>query len=323
METSTNSFEPTKRFIRSLLVANRGEIASRILSSARELSIKTYSLHTENDALHTYNSSQAIKLQGPSSYMNVSELIQIVKEHKIDAIHPGYGFLSESPEFLKRMWEEAGAVVVGPGWETLDKTGDKLKARDLAENNHVPVLPALGVPTNSTDSLKTFATRVGYPIMVKAVDGGGGRGIRLIRSEAEMESSARRAIEESPSKQVFAEKAAIDGFRHIEVQIVGDGTGDVRHLWERECSIQRRYQKVIELAPSSLTDRNLISNVIDAALRMAKAVSKRSYEIERLWCLVSGATSMHCMHYTSHVTGADVFVLPCDSSCKQCVEQLM
>lgn len=170
------------------------------------------------------------------------------------------------------MWEEAGVVVIGPGWEILGNTGDKLKARELAEANAVPVLPALREPTNSVESLKKFANEVGYPIMAKAVDGGGGRGIRLIRSEADLENSARRAIEESPSKQVFAEKAAVDGFRHVEVQIVGDGTGDVRHLWERECSIQRRYQKVVEIAPSTLIDRAIVTNVIKSALRMAKAV---------------------------------------------------
>ena len=118
-----------------------------------------------------------------------------------------------------------------------------------------------------------FASEVGYPIMVKAVDGGGGRGIRLIRSEEQLAPSVKRAVEESPSKQVFAEKAAVDGFRHIEVQIIGDGTGNVTHLWERECSIQRRYQKVVELAPSVVPNRKLIAKVIEDALRIAREVS--------------------------------------------------
>jgi pyruvate carboxylase len=136
------------------------------------------------------------------------------------------------------------------------------------------VSPALLVPTNSVEDILRFASQVGYPLMVKAVDGGGGRGIRLIRSEEQLAGSVKRAVEESPSKQVFAEKAAVDGFRHIEVQIIGDGTGDVTHLWERECSIQRRYQKVVELAPSVVPNRKLITKVIEDALRIARKVEQ-------------------------------------------------
>jgi pyruvate carboxylase len=137
----------------------------------------------------------------------------------------------------------------------------------------VPVSPALQRPTNNIEDVHHFASEVGYPIMVKAVDGGGGRGIRLIHSEDQLPALVKRAVEESPSKQVFAEKAAIDGFRHIEVQIIGDGSGNVTHLWDRECSIQRRYQKIIELAPSVVSDRKLIAKVIVDALRMARHVS--------------------------------------------------
>lgn len=133
--------------------------------------------------------------------------------------------------------------------------------------------PALQQPTNNVEDVQRFASDVGFPIMVKAVDGGGGRGIRLIRSKDQLPALVKRAVEESPSKQVFTEKAAVDGFRHIEVQIIGDGSGTVTHLWERECSIQRRYQKIIELAPSVVSDRKLIAKVIEDALRMAKHVS--------------------------------------------------
>lgn len=141
-------------------------------------------------------------------------------------------------------------------------------------SGNVPVSPALQNPTNSVEDVRRFASEVGYPIMVKAVDGGGGRGIRLIRSEEQLASLVKRAVEESPSKQIFAEKAAVDGFRHVEVQIIGDGTGDVTHLWERECSIQRRYQKVVELAPSVVPNRKLIAKVIEDALKIAKNVSQ-------------------------------------------------
>jgi pyruvate carboxylase len=216
-------------------------------------------------------------LTSPSSYLDISELVEIAKKHDIDAVHPGYGFLSESPDFAQRMWDEAGALVIGPGPEVLARTGDKLQARMLAEECHVPVLPALQTPTSDIATLKDFATSAGYPVIIKAVDGGGGRGIRIVRREHELAALATRALQESPSGKAFVEKAAIDGFRHVEVQIVGDGRGGVRHLWERECSIQRRFQKVVEFAPSSIPSRKLVAEVIYAALRMAKQVRLLSY----------------------------------------------
>lgn len=170
------------------------------------------------------------------------------------------------------MWDEANAIVIGPGPNILSQTGDKLEAKRLAENCQVPVLQALATPTRDVAELEAFGESVGYPIIIKAVDGGGGRGIRVVRKKEDLPSLARRAMQESPSGMVFAEMAAIDGFRHVEVQIVGDGKGDVRHLWERECSIQRRFQKVVEFAPSSIKDRSLTAEVINAALRMAKSV---------------------------------------------------
>jgi pyruvate carboxylase len=152
----------------------------------------------------------------------------------------------------------------------------------------VPVSPALKTPTNSVEDVQRFAAEIGYPIMVKAVDGGGGRGIRLIRSEEQLAPLVKRAVEESPSKQLFAEKAAVDGFRHIEVQIIGDGSGNVTHLWERECSIQRRYQKVVELAPSVVPDRTLIAKVIEDAMKMAREVSGSVPELTNVLIKHSG-----------------------------------
>lgn len=203
--------------------------------------------------------------------MDVGMLVSLCQEHGIDLVHPGYGFLSESAEFCEQL-SAAGITFIGPDAETLRRTGDKIKARKVAEQCDVPVLPALAEPVDSFETLKTFAQNVGMPLMIKAVDGGGGRGIRLVHEQKDLESNLRRALNESPSKQVFAEKAAVGGFRHVEVQILGDGLGNVWHFWERECSIQRRFQKVVEIAPSTLPDRRLISAVIDAALRMAKAI---------------------------------------------------
>ncbi|KAF1934893.1 hypothetical protein EJ02DRAFT_428937 [Clathrospora elynae] len=263
---------PSPRPIKRLLIANRGEIATRIISSARELDIETYALYVSGDDSHAVRAAHAIRIPSAASFMNIDNLVAIIKENHIDAVHPGYGFLSEFADFPKRVWEETGAMVVGPGWGILEQTGDKLKARQLAEECNVPVSSALQQPTNRVEDVRTFASQVGYPIIVKAIDGGGGRGIRLIRSEGQLASLVKRAVEESPSKQVFAEKAAVDGFRHVEVQIIGDGSGNVTHLWERECSIQRRYQKIVELAPSVVPNRKLIAKVIEDALKMARNI---------------------------------------------------
>ena len=197
----------------------RGEIATRIISTARELEIETFSIYTTNDITHTLNASKSIQITSPASYLNISELIEIVKKYKIDAIHPGYGFLSESADFAQRMWDECEALVIGPGPEVLTRTGDKLRARLLAEECQVPVLAALKVPTNEIDELANFASLVGYPIVIKAVDGGGGRGIRIVKKPEDLATLARLAMRESPSGKAFAEKAAIDGFRHVEVQV--------------------------------------------------------------------------------------------------------
>lgn len=191
-------------------------------------------------------------------------------------MHPGYGFLSESAEFAHRMWHEAGCTVIGPGWDVLARTGDKLQAKQLAQQCGVPVLEAMSQSTGELDEARAFARQFGLPVMIKAVDGGGGRGIRLVREENELENSIQRAIGESPSRSVFVEKAAVDGFHHVEIQIIGDGTGQVRHLWERDCSAQRRFQKVVECAPALMRNRALVGQVIDSALRMASTICYRS-----------------------------------------------
>ncbi|KAL9115152.1 MAG: hypothetical protein Q9227_000946 [Pyrenula ochraceoflavens] len=257
-----------------------GEIAVRILRACRELPTNppptTFALYTPTDKTHLLlgRPTHALEIPSPASYTDIDFLVRLVKENAVDAVHPGYGFLSENAEFARRIWEdtEGRAVVVGPGWEVLEETGDKLRARRLAEGCGVPVLPALGEATENVEAVRRFAREVGLPIMVKAVDGGGGRAIRLVREEAELESAVRRALGESPSKRVFAEKAAVDGFRHIEVQILGEGNGRVQHLWERDCSVQRRFQKIVEVAPAQTKNRKAVVRAIDGALRMARKV---------------------------------------------------
>lgn len=265
---------PIQRPISRILIANRGEIAIRILQSCQELPnpLTTVAMYTDNDSTHISlgRPDQAIKAPSPSSYVDIDYLIGLVKEHKIDAVHPGYGFLSESAEFSRRLWGEANCLVVGPGWEVLERTGDKLKAKALAIECDVPVLKAMDRPTGNVNDVRAFASQVGYPLMIKAVDGGGGRGIRLVKGQDTLENAVQRCISESPSKTVFAEQAAVDGYKHIEVQILGNGKGGVRHLWERDCSVQRRFQKIVEVAPAPVRRRNVIAKVIDSAIRMAR-----------------------------------------------------
>lgn len=264
------------RPFRRVLIANRGEIASRIAQSCRELGLETVTIFTGEDVSHTINSTQSVQIPSPQSYLDVDYFLSLCRQQNIDAVHPGYGFLSESATFARQL-TEAGILFIGPTADILERTGDKLKARELAEKCNVPVLPALLRPTRDISHLGEFGEQIGFPIMIKAVDGGGGRGIRLVNSPEALESSAKRAIEESPSKLVFAEKAAVDGFSHIEVQIVGDGHGNVTHLFERDCSIQRRYQKVVEIAPSQKGSRELVKKMIQHAVDMAKSVRTRFF----------------------------------------------
>ncbi|RHZ52635.1 putative pyruvate carboxylase [Aspergillus thermomutatus] len=264
--------------MKNLLIANRGEVVVRILQAARELSppIHIVALSTPNDTSHCLlgHPDETISLPSAASYLDISLLAQICQEHAIDTVHPGYGFLSESAEFARRM-HEIGVTVIGPGAAILERTGDKLQAKALAASCGVPVLPSHSA--QSLDEIRAFVEKIGYPVMIKAVDGGGGRGIRLIHQHqaSDLANLVARARSESPSQTIFVEKAAVDGFHHVEVQVLGDGTGTVHHLHERDCSLQRRFQKIVECAPS-LLDRSIIDKVIDAALRIAGSIRYRS-----------------------------------------------
>ena len=235
-----------------------------------------FAICTDDDRSHCEvgHPDRALLISSVATYLDISFLVRLAQEHAIDAVHPGYGFLSESPDFSAHM-QDAGIVVIGPGREALARTSNKLQAKQLAIECDVPVLPAMAQPITDMAGVQSFARQVQYPVIVKAVDGGGGRGIRLVRQDDQLESAVRGAANESPSQTVFVEKAAVTGFRHIEVQILGDGT-EVCHLWERDCSIQRRFQKVVEQAPSLINNRALMQQVVDAALRMAKAIRYRS-----------------------------------------------
>ncbi|KAL2408024.1 Biotin carboxylase [Exophiala dermatitidis] len=261
--------------IKRLLVANRGEIAIRVISSARELGIHTVAVCTSDDVNHAIHADEALLLKSPGDFMNKDLLKQLCLDNKIDSVHPAYGFLSENAEFAESL-EAAGIRFIGPTPDTLKRTGDKTDARALAESCAVPVLPALKEPISQLDQASDFISKIGFPLMIKAVDGGGGRGIRLVTRPEELQQSFDRARGESPGGKVFIEKAAVDGYRHVEVQIIGDGRGQVSHLWERECSIQRRFQKMVELAPSTIQDRAVVAQVIQSAINLAQSIQYRS-----------------------------------------------
>jgi acetyl/propionyl-CoA carboxylase alpha subunit len=268
---------PPQRPIKKLLIANRGEIAIRILQSVREFPFppETYCLYTPNDSTHITlgRPNHAIEIPSPATYMDIPYLVQLARDHSIDAIHPGYGFLSESAEFAQQMWEQANCIVIGPGSNILETTADKLDAKKLAARYDVPVLRAMQQPSQDIEDISAFARKVGFPVMIKAADGGGGRGIRLVSRSADLQTAVQRCIAESPSMKVFVEKAAVDGFKHIEVQIVGDGKGGVKHVWERDCSLQRRFQKIVEVAPAVVADRSTVVRVIAAAIRIAQGIN--------------------------------------------------
>lgn len=248
----------------------------RVLSSARELGLHTIALSSPDDHAHASYAHETIFLPSAASYIDIDSLVALCESNRVDLVHPGYGFLSESPDFCDQL-AASGVAFVGPGADILRRTGDKLSARRLAQDCGVPVLPALAEPVSTVDGLETFAHKVGFPIIIKAVDGGGGRGIRLVNEAATLRASFDRAVGESPSRKVFAEKAAVDGFRHVEVQILGDGRGNVCHFWDRECSIQRRFKKIVEIAPATLSScEGLRARIIESALHMAKSINYSS-----------------------------------------------
>ncbi|MBL1405032.1 MAG: pyruvate carboxylase [Rhizobiales bacterium] len=244
--------------IKKILVANRGEIAIRIMRAANELGKKTVAVYAEEDrlGLHRFKSDEAYligKGMGPiKAYLCIEEIIRVAKECGADAIHPGYGLLSENPEFVDAC-EEAGIIFIGPKAETMRMLGDKASARHVAVKAGVPVVPATDVLPDDMDKVRAMAAEVGYPFMLKASWGGGGRGMRQIYNEDELESKVLEGRREAEAAfgngEGFLERLVINA-RHVEVQILGDQHGEIYHLWERDCSVQRRNQKVVERAPA-------------------------------------------------------------------------
>jgi acetyl-CoA carboxylase biotin carboxylase subunit len=265
---------------RKVLVANRGEIAVRIIRALRELDIRSVAVYSDADraALHVRMADEAAHI-GPSasaeSYLRIDKILAVAKDHEAEAIHPGYGFLSENADFAEAC-ENAGIVFIGPSAESIRKMGSKTAARKLAIAAGAPVVPGTEEPVRDPEAARATAASIGYPVLIKAAAGGGGKGMRRVDSEEELESAIRDAASEAErafrSSEVYIEKL-VERPRHIEIQIIGDRHRNLIHLGERECSIQRRHQKVIEECPSPLVVEHpeLRQAMGEAALRIARA----------------------------------------------------
>lgn len=268
------------RPIKKVMVANRGEIAIRVFRACTELGIRTVAVYSEQDTgqMHRQKADEAYligKGMPPvAAYLHIPDIIKVAKENDVDAIHPGYGFLSERSDFAQAC-ADAGVRFVGPSPETVRKMGDKVEARSLAISAGVPVVPGTDSPIASLREAQVFAQTYGFPIIFKAAYGGGGRGMRVVREYEELEENYQRAYSEALTAfgngALFVEKF-IEKPRHIEVQILGDKYGNVLHLYERDCSIQRRHQKVVEIAPAFQLDPHLRDRLHADAVNLAKQV---------------------------------------------------
>lgn len=266
--------------INKILVANRGEIATRVFRACTELGITTVAIYSEQDevSLHRFKADEAYLVgegKGPiDAYLDIEGIIDIAKRNEVDAIHPGYGFLSENELLAKRCAEE-NIKFIGPDEKHIRMFGDKLEARSAAIANDIPVIPGTDEPITSIEEALSFGDQFGYPIIVKATSGGGGRGMRIVESREELAEAIDRARSEAKSsfgnEAVYIEKFLVNP-KHIEVQIIGDEYGNVVHLYERDCSIQRRHQKVVEVAPSFDLAADLRMQINEAALKLMKKV---------------------------------------------------
>jgi acetyl-CoA carboxylase biotin carboxylase subunit len=264
--------------LEKVLVANRGEVALRVIRACQELEIPAVAVYSDADseALHVRHADEAVNIGPPpagKSYLNVEALLEAARETGAEAIHPGYGFLAENARFAAAC-REAGITFIGPSAEAIEKMGDKSAARRIALEADVPVVPGSEGPASADEALAT-AEGIGYPVMVKAAAGGGGRGIRVAEDEKELRQAVQVAGREAESafgdSSIYLEKLLV-GPRHVEVQVMGDQSGNVVHLFERECSMQRRRQKVLEEAPSPGISPELRKKMTEAAVRLAREV---------------------------------------------------
>jgi len=264
--------------IQKLLIANRGEISQRIIRSAREMGIRTVAIYSEADrnAPFVRLADEAVCIGPPpsaQSYLHMGRIIQVAIDLQVDAIHPGYGFLSENAQFAQKV-ADAGIIFVGPSPSAISTMGDKLKAKQAVSGYGIPLVPGTEEPISDISKAKQIALEIGYPILIKASAGGGGKGMRIVDSADDFEAQMKRAVSEAQSAfgdpSVFIEKY-ITSPKHIEIQVLGDQHGNIVHLFERECSIQRRHQKVVEEAPSGTLTGEVRQKMGEAAVKVAKA----------------------------------------------------
>ena len=264
--------------IKKILIANRGEIALRVMRTAREMGIKTVAIYSEADrnTPHVRFADEAVCVGPPpskESYLRGDKIIEICQQLGVDAIHPGYGFLSENADFARKV-QEAGLLFIGPSPESIDMMGSKIAAKQAARRMNVPLVPGVDEAITDRGEAKKIAVQVGYPILIKASAGGGGKGMRVVNHEAEFDEQMERAVSEAVASfgdgSVFIEKY-ITSPKHIEIQVLGDQHGNVVHLFERECSIQRRHQKLVEEAPSAVLTPAIREAMGTCAVNVAKA----------------------------------------------------
>lgn len=264
--------------MKKILIANRGEIALRVIRSAKEMGIETVAVYSEADrnSLHVIQADEAVCI-GPApsaqSYLRGDEIIRVCKERGAEGIHPGYGFLSENAAFARKV-NEAGLTFIGPSPESMEMMGSKLAAKETAKKHGVPLVPGTEEPIAEVAKAKQIAKEIGFPILVKASAGGGGKGMRIVENESQFEEQVSRAMSEALAAfgdgSVFIEKY-VSAPRHIEIQILADKHGNAVYLFERECSIQRRHQKLVEEAPSSVLTESLRKKMGESAVALARA----------------------------------------------------
>ncbi|MEY2925143.1 MAG: hypothetical protein RLZZ337_1693, partial [Bacteroidota bacterium] len=264
--------------MRKILIANRGEIAVRVIKTCRKMGVKTIAIYSEadRDSKHVQLADQAFCVgAAPSaeSYLQADKIIEICKANQVDGIHPGYGFLSENAGFVKKV-TDAGITFIGPSPHAIDLMGSKIASKQAVEKYGVPLVPGINDAVKDISEAVKVAKQIGYPVLVKASAGGGGKGMRIVEHEKDLESSMKTAMNEALSSfgdsSVFIEKFVTKP-RHIEIQLIADNFGNVVYLMERECSVQRRHQKLIEEAPSAVLTEELRAKMGEAAVNVAKA----------------------------------------------------
>ncbi len=306
---------------RKVLVANRGEIAVRVLRACRELGLRTVAVYSDADrtALHVRYADEAYHI-GPApssqSYLGVDKIIDVAKQSNADAIHPGYGFLAENPAFV-RACRDAGLAFVGPSPESMESMGDKAAARRLASSIGIPIVPGTDYGVSDEEEAVAVAQQIGYPLLVKAAVGGGGKGMRTVYSAEELPFAlvaARREAESAFGDGALYLERLVEGARHIEFQILGDQHGNIIHLGERECSLQRRHQKLLEEAPSMALDADLRVEMGEAAIALARAADYTNVgtvefllDKEKNFYFLEMNTRLQVEHpVTELVTGVDI-----------------